>query len=270
MLQAVPVDRYEGVLGLATSPHLALVINSVVAGNSIGQIWANSADEPRTAMFWDRGHVLMLLGEPSAGCAETFARDIMPAFRDVRPPILKASSTEGPWERHVAAILAGLSVSPPRARQFLAWNGVDAPAAGPAVPDGYRLLPIDQSLLSGNWEGLPLVLWEIQSTWASVDHFLRDGFGICAVTGGEIAGWCTAEYVSKRHCGIGIETAEAHQQKGIGTAMALAFVDEARKRSLTPHWDSWTANTPSLAVARKAGFVLREEYTAWIVEPAGV
>ena len=90
------------------------------------------------------------------------------------------------------------------------------------------------------------------------------GFGFCAMDGETIAGWCTAEYVSEGQCGIGIETIEAYQGRGVATALAGAFVDQCGERGITAHWDSWAANTPSVKVAARVGFTRVEEYAVYL------
>ncbi len=79
----------------------------------------------------------------------------------------------------------------------------------------------------------------------------------------EIVTWCTAEYVSAGKCGVGIETAVEHMRRGFATITASAFVEHAVAKGLTPHWDSWKMNLPSVAVAHKVGFRLISEYAVF-------
>jgi len=36
------------------------------------------------------------------------------------------------------------------------------------------------------------------------------------------------------------------------------------ERAITPHWDAWTNNLPSVAVAEKAGFQQIETYAVYV------
>jgi len=76
--------------------------------------------------------------------------------------------------------------------------------------------------------------------------------------------WCTAEYVSDRKLGIGIETLPAYQGRGFATLTAAAFVQLCCARGLMPHWDAFQSNAPSLAVARKVGFEPVAEYAVFL------
>jgi RimJ/RimL family protein N-acetyltransferase len=52
-------------------------------------------------------------------------------------------------------------------------------------------------------------------------------------------------------------------RRGYATLTASAFVEHAAGLGITPYWDSWKANLPSVAVARKVGFRLLTEYNVF-------
>ena len=80
------------------------------------------------------------------------------------------------------------------------------------------------------------------------------------MNGLELSPWCTAEYVSPGVCGVGIETLEPYQKRGLATVAAQTFVQHAMRLGWQVHWDSWLNNTPSIRVAEKAGFEKVTEY----------
>ena len=49
------------------------------------------------------------------------------------------------------------------------------------------------------------------------------GFGTAAVMDANVICWCTAEYVSKSKCGIGIEVIDEFQNKGISYSNGCTF-----------------------------------------------
>jgi len=81
------------------------------------------------------------------------------------------------------------------------------------------------------------VIDEITGMWGSVDNFVQNGFGCCAIMDENIISWCTAEYISKSYCGIGIETIEEHEGKGVATIILNEFL----KRCLTSYMFSFKA-----------------------------
>ena len=100
--------------------------------------------------------------------------------------------------------------------------------------------------------------------WRSEKQFNTHGFGSIAVLGNAIICFCTAEYVGRTRCGIGIATDDRYQRQGVATAVTAHFVREARARGLTPCWECDATNTASVRVVEKAGFVWQVDETYWI------
>ena len=131
-------------------------------------------------------------------------------------------------------------------------------------PEGVAFVPIDGALFNvKGLASLDQVRHEIGLMWPSEALYLKQGFGVAALAGQTIVGWCTAEYASRTMCGIGIETLEDYQRRGIATAMARRFVRHALAHGVTPHWECDAGNLPSVRVAEKAGFTLVEETAFW-------
>ncbi|HEU5391962.1 MAG TPA: GNAT family N-acetyltransferase [Streptosporangiaceae bacterium] len=75
------------------------------------------------------------------------------------------------------------------------------------IPAGYQVSAISEQFRQLSTLGnFGEVTAEIRSCWNSMADFRRAGFGFCAHDRATIVCWCTAEYVSGRQCGIGIET----------------------------------------------------------------
>jgi GNAT superfamily N-acetyltransferase len=110
------------------------------------------------------------------------------------------------------------------------------------------------------------VIAEIESCWASLADFRRSGFGLIAHDARAIVCWCTAEFVSDGKCGIGIETIPAYRGRGFATLTASAFLEHCAERAMTPHWDAWMHNVPSVAVAEMIGLDKVETYAIYVCE----
>jgi GNAT acetyltransferase len=54
---------------------------------------------------------------------------------------------------------------------------------------------------------------------------------------------------------------------GIETIPTHAFLTHCSTHQITPHWDCWADNTPSIAVAEKTGFGTIETYSILVVSP---
>lgn len=256
MIELRPADA-ERVRHLFDVPHLALVIEAVVAGNSPATIWADDARRPRTAVLWDGAHSLHLTGAPdhTGACRELFRTKI------VRGALVKVYATRAAAEAVFS--LAGDSL---RLRERVLFRA-DRPVTAVPPPDGFHLTPINEGFAGlARLANFASLTDEIESCWNSLTAFRRTGFGFCAHTTSAIASWCTAEYVSPGQCGIGIETVPEFQRRGIATATASAFLGRCAAAGVTPHWDSWSANLPSVAIATGLGLTKIETYSVYVYQ----
>jgi RimJ/RimL family protein N-acetyltransferase len=124
------------------------------------------------------------------------------------------------------------------------------------LPDGYRLVEVDQKLLENehldNYVGL---VEEIHSECKSVLQFLHDRFGFCLLKGDQIITWCLSEYNSGGRCEIGIATLPGYRRKGLAKAATLALVEKALRSGYHEvGWHCYASNVGSIATAQSAGF----------------
>jgi len=261
MIEARSLTDLPAMAALFPGPQLEMTLASIAEGNTPARLWAGDG----TALLWDQGNnVFYLAGALHPGDA-THLRDLIagpiraealqrgrPYFRARAVPgsdfVLQMTTTPG-------------SLRPVRKRFY----HYVAPAPPPLPePEGVAFLPIDGSLLRARGlANLDLVKREIGFMWPSEERFCRRGLGVAALADDAIVGWCTAEYVSRAMCGIGIETIEPFQRRGIATAAARRFLRLALARGLTPHWECDAENLPSVRLAEKLGFTFLEETTFW-------
>ena len=118
----------------------------------------------------------------------------------------------------------------------------------------YSILAIDKQLLQKELKHKAGLVAELNYMWGSVEGFLNNGFGSCTVKDQAITGWCTAEYVSDKNCGIGIETVEQYQKQGIAYNNACNLLKMCKEKKLTAYWDCFANNIGSVKTAEKCGF----------------
>jgi len=97
------------------------------------------------------------------------------------------------------------------------------------------------------------------------DKFLKERFGCCIILNNKIAGFCTAEYMSERMCGIGIAVIPEEQRKGYASIMSQYFINMCIEREIVPHWDCWTNNIGSMKTAQKANFIKVNDYGVVVI-----
>ena len=272
MTHELAPGAYARVLPLVqTMPfrYSALVLRAIAAGICPGRLWVDDADHPAAALMWDQGGYYFLLGDAdnndfNSALVRLIAEEVAPQAVARGSSAFKVDYSSEGWAEHVPAILGTASLVE-RERVCLSLEHPRLTDWAGRIPDGYQLQRVDSALLAGlDSPSRAALTGEIACCWRSIDDFLNQGFGFCVVRGEELVAWSTAEYVSGRDTGIGIETKEEYRGRGFATAAAAAFVDHCLARGLTPYWDSWRGNAPSVAVARKVGFRELLGYTVYL------
>lgn len=271
MLEELAIDKLTAYRACFSGPHLGLVTAAILAGNTVGQLWAmHQAETEPVLLLWDQGNkVFYLAGEHISAAASAALSDLL--LTTIRPAALAAGvayfkvhplSAAGqdllpalfPWStlRAVENLFYGFTQPAPNALM------------APTLAD-LHFVPIDQQLLlTETLENVSLIRDEVRWMWPSFDHFYAHGLGMAAVIPGRVLCWCTAEYMSPTMCGIGITTDEAYQGRGLASATTARFVQLCQQRGITPYWECGRWNGPSMRVAEKVGFTQLTTEQFWI------
>jgi RimJ/RimL family protein N-acetyltransferase len=274
MIAPRPLSTLTELEGAFPGPQLRLVRGALPAGNTAGRLWQLTFDPGRLAHFlWDQGNnVFYLAGDSLTAEAleeleALIAGEVQPASIQSGAHYFRARGVTPALDAQLPGLFPGVPLER-RAKRFYAYQADKPPVVAQPTLAGVKLLPIDHAFLESEWENGDDLRREIAWMWPgtaeqAIGRFLETGLGSAAVLGRRLVCWCTAEYVSARCCGIGIETIEECQRHGIATATTAHFVAAALQRGLTPFWECDGANLPSVRVAEKAGFQLVEEGIFW-------
>lgn len=252
-------------------PYLHFVVTAMEVGNSPALAWVDDTHAPTAALIWDKAHNLYFGGDAhNATFNETLhdfiVDNLIAEARKRAFGILKLYFANDDWRSEIISILPDVTVQE-HARVLFRLNPLADLAQSPQLPTHMRLQVIDSDLLQTyKLPGLNAVIQEIEDCWTSPEHFVDQAFGYCVIDDTDgIVSWCTAEYFSPGVCGVGIETLEAYQRRGLATITARAFAQHALRLGWQVHWDCWLKNTPSMRVAEKAGFERVTDYPIGIV-----
>jgi RimJ/RimL family protein N-acetyltransferase len=250
---------------------LEMILASVAEGNTEAQTWAfaHPDDAALFVLLWDKGNnVFYLFG--ALPCDEAL-RDLE---KVVDAEVRKRAVAEGMAHFGVRALLPSPAEVVPRIfhrealhrRKHLFYSFDRTQPEEVAIPtvEGVTFVPLDDALLErDDLANIQRVREEIRWMWPSEERFRQRGFGYAAAVDDAVICWCTAEYMSRRACGVGIEAGRGYRNRGVGTATAARFVQEALRRGITPHWECDAENGASVRVAEKVGFEKVEEATFW-------
>lgn len=244
------------------TPNLSLVVDSIIDGKTPASVWTDDLAAPRIVLAWE-GRCIYLTGdledaEVNKGLREIFSTEIRPEGQSRELGFFKLYYSPDAWGLRLEEIFGALLDNDVERRIYCSVRDNSSRIAVPSPP--LKLRQIDAQLIQSDFAHIGLVKDEILGGWPSFETFLDQGFGFTTLDGTSVVCWCTAEYVSAGRCGIGIETIEGYQRRGIATVVAREFVRHALASGMNPHWDCWASNTPSVRVAEKAGFADRHDY----------
>ncbi|MBN8583239.1 MAG: GNAT family N-acetyltransferase [Anaerolineae bacterium] len=268
-MTTLPPNAYELIRPLLLGMDFHLIGRSILTKQTPAQVFVDNVEHPK-ALFAQAGHRYILAGDAEI---DTFNFGIQKLFADVIYPRALAEGLEGfglyydvpAWERKVDAILKNKDKIH-ASREFYACKKLKYKWQD-FLPEGFQLKMVDTDLFAmPNLKYLDTLKEEMTSERPSVDDFLAKSFGVCAIYENELAGWCLSEYNADKRCEIGIETTSEYRQRGIGTALTLAFLEHAFSHGIKEvGWHCFKRNEPSAKTALKAGFEKVCDYKSFIV-----
>lgn len=126
-----------------------------------------------------------------------------------------------------------------------------------AIPAEYKVQMFDKDIYNQCMQAE----WSVEFVegFESAADFLKRGFGIAVVRGGEIVAGAATQTVYDGGAETQLATREDQRGKGLAKAAAAAFVLEGQKRSMRICWDA--ANLTSLHIAQTIGFERAADYS---------
>ena len=247
-----------------------MVLASVVEGNTEAQLWyASQPDNNVVYLLWDKGNnVFYLSGQLVMSETIKDLASLINAYvkeKAIRDGLsyFKVKALSSSLENSITDIFQNIPLH--KTNKYFYTFGAEKVKAIPNPNLGdIQYHPIDANFLEEDrFENNHYVKSEIEWMWPSLERFLEKGFGTAAVIDASIICWCTAEYVSKTKCGIGIEVIDEFQNKGVATATAAHFINHCMNQNIVAHWECDKDNIGSVRVAEKVGFEKDEEIVFW-------
>ncbi|WP_027632178.1 GNAT family N-acetyltransferase [Clostridium hydrogeniformans] len=129
------------------------------------------------------------------------------------------------------------------------------------LPYGYELKKIDESLAKE--PSLQKLSEDFTGQFDSIEDYLNRGLGFCILHNGQVVCGASSYSIYDNGIEIEIDTDYKYRRKGLATIVASALILECLNRRIYPSWDA--ANTSSLNLAEKLGYVLEEAYDTYYV-----
>lgn len=246
-----------------------LAVDSVLAGNTPGQVFADDPVEPHLGLLWNRQDALFLAVHPGMEIdislvqrlEEVFRRTIIPDARQRYIPHLSLQWFPIEWQNMLQDVL--MVWRPEKAyRRLYLYKQIGVDFRHGLLP-GYTVERINQRTLQSDLLNRDQVLGWIESFWASPDIFLERGFGYCVTTNDAITSWCLSVFNYQNRFELGVATAEQFRQLGLASLAVASCLEYCLLNDLIPEWHCWENNIPSIKLAEKVGFEQRLSYPAY-------
>lgn len=256
MIQRLAPEHHHRVLPLLGPADAvnALSINAILAGTNRGAVYVDDPEQPRSALIDQTGIVSFFVGEPNnpaflgdfdrfldsqlapdthAACGgDTFIGVLhSAAWQDALAPVLAARTPEADEECYFA-------------------HNARVPVQ-PVLPAGFAVIRIDAAL-AANGDIVECLL----ESWPDIERFRAGGIGYAVMQSDRAVSLAFSCAVwSERH-EINVLTFDDDDQgRGFATSACAAWLADAYRARITPHWTAMASNTASLHLARKLGFV---------------
>jgi RimJ/RimL family protein N-acetyltransferase len=251
-----------------SSEQLTLVIDSICEGHTKAEAWRIEHEYGPAYLLWEQANNTFYLSQCMAtflcqdSLAELVASEIVPRAAHLTKSAFKLRTLDPLPDAFLQSCWPGML----QESAFIRLYRYDKPMVAKFTPKiNAQIVSIDRALLENeNIAGRGWVREEIEGMWPSLEDFYQHGFGAAALVDQRIVSACTAEFMSERHCGIGIATHHDYRQKGLASLCATNFLHQALAKINQPYWECNSRNLPSLRLAEKLGFRVIEEATVWI------
>lgn len=233
---------------------------AVLEGRMPGYVLVDRPEAPTAALVCNLSGFYLAFGDATGPALAAFMPTLQARYLPDEQTALFATS--GAWEERLDQWLPSKSYR-------LGFEFRPQPGAPPLdwrarVPAGFDVRPITPAI-AARFGPDGVDPWVVR-IWGGADAFARTVPGFAVMRGERLASFCALCALGGGEAEIEIGTAPAYEGRGLATVVGAALIEAVRARGWTPAWTTAAANTPSIAVARKLGFVQTETIAGYALE----
>ena len=261
MLHELERGQFEQVIPLFQGFFQDPMMHAVIEGSLRGRVWVDDPGPLAAALVWTGAECAYLAGgedddEFGQALRQLVVETIMPAAQGAGCEYLSLFS----FPESYAPELEKLFSAQAPLRTPLSTFGFDPATffqrhgelrAQPEAP--LRLKRLGAEELRN--PGLVHLAEQIAAYWESVERFLDEGCGYCALDGEHLVSWCYVQAYGHGAQTLDIWTAPSHRRQGLGTLVGAAVIEESLREGYNPFWICDRENAGSRKLAERLGFV---------------
>ncbi len=255
----LPTSHYFKVKPMFKSFNHQIIIHSVLEGNTIGDIFVDDINDPKSVVLYGINFEVLVAGEPqnknfNKNLHQLIINKFLPNIRKKGLPIINLYYDSEQWkqvlEREIIDQMEATTVK----KRFYTLDETKGLQSQKPLQDKVLIKPINEQLLKNSlFKNLDLVKQWIHVAWPSEDHFFEKGIGYCVVEDDTIASWCLSLFATNNQFELGLMTDEAYRKKGYAKAVALSCVNFCVDHNKKPVWNCDDENTGSILIAESVG-----------------
>lgn len=241
--------------------------SGIACGISKGDVYTNDTQQPKIAVVYSEpvGGFSILGKFETKEQIEDFEvflkNELFPSLLKNECEYFEFSTTQDSTLTTMLSLFADKSMNSEIEYSFRMGNQTSEVI----IPNGYRIVQVDEQLLhrmeNGNIKNASMLQEIIDNSWNSKEDLLLSSLAFVALYDSRIVSTIVGTSRFRQFVPIDIVTEENHRQKGLASALTLAFNNECRKRGLVAQWDCVESNIASQKTAKKCGFELLRERT---------
>lgn len=243
--------------------------HAVLEDHQPGALILDHPDQPRTALIFNDNGFLFAFGAPDADLTSAALTEVpnLPIDRQG----MGIFATSPAWEELLAGLL------PDRLRQKrlgFRWQpdaGHPPPNWRERIPPELALAPIDEPLAHSIVDGTGTQDYGIDPWFIRIAGgpaaYAALGLGLALVESAtrQIASICGICALGNGEAELEVGTTFGYRGRGLATLVSAAFLEQAVAQGWQPAYTCDSENLPSIAVARKLGFVKIDEITGFVL-----
>jgi RimJ/RimL family protein N-acetyltransferase len=230
------------------------LIHGVVRGHQPGDVFVDDTGAPALALVVSRfGFTHLSAARSDLSTVEIVIQAL--GHERLRRRYLLWYDPPAPVLRRLEA--RGDERSRTRERIQFTLQNRSAPDAPGSRPPGVTVEPVDERNIEECADfGLELG----RRFWRSTEDFSARAMGTLVRETGRPASLCYAAGVGDGRAEVDVVTLPDHRGRGLARLACEAFMGRCLDSGLTPNWDCFADNEPSIRLARTLGFVERARY----------
>ncbi|MGD6965669.1 GNAT family N-acetyltransferase [Rossellomorea vietnamensis] len=231
------------------------IILSYLQGH-MGTAWVNDLENPTAAQI-TVGIFVFFAGNPNSREAE----ELLFNLQDFTLAIVDSDE----WKKRIETVHSGVIEKFQRYRfkknpEHLDRNHIENQMS--SLPKDYQLMRVNKTIAQSS--SFNQLSEDFTSQFESIDDFMNRGLGFAVLHEGKVVSAATSFSVYDEGIEIEVASHPDFRRKGLATIAASALIVDCLDRGKYPSWDG--ANSESVKLAEKLGYVYEESYDTYFID----